>query len=62
MAKLLREDPNAVKHTSVEDRLLLTASTKQLSEFALKYADDNRVFADELVLNRKPQDPNDSNR
>jgi len=53
MEKLLKEDPNAVKHTSIEDRFILTASTKELQAFVLKYADDNRVFTDEIVLGRK---------
>ena len=53
MAELLKEDPNAVKHMSIEDRLILTASTKELQAFVLKYADDNRVFTDEVVLNRR---------
>jgi hypothetical protein len=53
MEELLKEDPNAVKHTSIEDRLILTASTKELQAFVLEYADDNRVFTDEVVLNRR---------
>ena len=53
MEKLLKEDPNAVQHTLVEDRLVLTASTKELQAFVLKYADDKRLFADETVLERK---------
>lgn len=59
MEELLKEYPDAVKHTSVEDRLVLTASTKELQTFVLKYADDNRVFTGEIVLNRKKsKDPN----
>ena len=62
MEKLLKEDPNAVKYELVNDRLILTASTKELQAFVLKYADDSRVFTDEIVLNRKKtQDPNDPN-
>jgi len=53
MAELLKEDPNAVKHTSIEDRIILTASTEELQAFVLKYADDSRVFTDEVVLNRR---------
>ncbi len=53
MAKLFKEDPNAVKHMSIEDRLILTASTEELQAFVLKYADDSRVFPDEIVLNRR---------
>jgi hypothetical protein len=69
MQKLLKEDPNAVKHEIVDDRLILTASTKELQAFVLKYADDSRVFTNEINLGRKKakalqksreQDPNDS--
>jgi len=51
--QLLWQDPNAVKHTSIEGRVILTASTKELQAFVLKHADDNRVFTDEVVLNRR---------
>ncbi len=51
--QLLWEDPNAVKHTSIEGRIILTASTKELQAFVLKHADDNRVFTNEVVLNRR---------
>jgi hypothetical protein len=53
MEELLKENPGAVKHISVEDRLVLTASTKELQAFVLKYADDDRVFTGEIVLDRK---------
>ncbi len=53
MEELLKEDPNAVKHTSIEGRVVLTASTKELQAFVLKHADDNRVFTNEVVLNRR---------
>ncbi len=53
MEELLKKDPNAVKHMSIEDRLILTASTKELQAFVLEYADDNRLFTDEIVLNRR---------
>lgn len=53
MEEMLKENPDAVKHTLVEDRLVLTASTKELQAFVLKYADDERVFPTEAVLTRK---------
>jgi len=60
MEKLLKEDPNAVKHEVIGDRFILTASTKELQAFVLKYADDNRVFTGEIVLSRKKtKNPND---
>jgi hypothetical protein len=53
MKKLLKEEPNAVKHTFIEDRLILTAPTKELQNFVLKYAYDKRLFKDDIVLGRK---------
>ncbi|MHC4325815.1 MAG: hypothetical protein ACYSUX_16215 [Planctomycetota bacterium] len=53
MEELLKENPGAVEHTSVGDRLVLTGSTKELQAFVLKYADDERVFKDEVILSRK---------
>lgn len=52
--ELLSEDPNAViKHTLLDDKPILTASTKELQAFILKYADDSRVFTEAIVLGRK---------
>jgi hypothetical protein len=75
LKKLLKDDPNVVEHTLIEeDRLLLTASTEKLQAFVLKYADDSRVFTEESILNRektktpqesvkqKPNEPNDPNK
>jgi hypothetical protein len=53
MKDLLKENPNAVKHTSVGDRLVITGSTKELQEFVLKYANDENLFTDEIILSRK---------
>ena len=65
MEKLLKEDPNAIKYELADDKLILTASTKELQAFALKYADDSRLFSDEIVYNRKkpksPQEPAEPN-
>jgi len=51
--ELLTENPDIVKHASVGDRLVLTAPTKELQAFILKYADNERVFTDEVTLVRK---------
>ncbi len=53
MKKLIEEDPDAIEHVAVEGRLILTASTKELQAFVLKYADSDEVFTDEIVLERK---------
>lgn len=53
MEKFLKEQPNALKHELVEDRIVLTASTDELQKFVLKYADDKRIFPEEAVLTRK---------
>jgi hypothetical protein len=51
--ELLEQDPDAIKHALIDDRLVLTASTKELQAFVLKYADGDRLFTDEIVLGRK---------
>ncbi len=53
MEKFLKEQPNALKHELVEDKIVLTASTDELQKFVLKYADDKRIFPAEAVLTRK---------
>lgn len=53
MEELLKESPSAAKHTLVGDRLVLTGWTKELQAFVLKYADDKRVFTDQVTLSRK---------
>lgn len=61
--ELLEEYPNAVKHELVEDRVILTASTRELQAFVLKYADDSKVFPAKVALTRKKPkehpEPND---
>ncbi len=53
MGKFLKEQPKAIKHELVDDRIVLTASTDALQKFVLKYADDKRIFPAEAVLVRK---------
>jgi len=58
LKKLLKENPNSIEHTSIEDKFVLTASTEELQAFVVKYADDSRVFTAEVVLARKkPKSP-----
>ncbi len=55
-AKLLEAEPTAVKHErALEDRRVLTASTKELQTFVLKHAGDDRFFADAMTLTRKSE-------
>jgi hypothetical protein len=53
MKKLLEDDPNAVKFEELKDSIVLTSKTKQLQEFVIKYADDKRLFSEEISLKRK---------
>ncbi len=55
MKELLEGRPSPIAFESVEDRPVLTASTKDLQAFVSKYADDDRVFANEIILERRPQ-------
>lgn len=52
---LLESRPTPIAYESADDRTILTASTKDLQAFVSKYAGDDRVFADEIILQRKPQ-------
>jgi hypothetical protein len=51
--KLLESEPKAVNHEMVEDRPVLTASTRELQAFVAKYADDERLFSEEVTLTKK---------
>ena len=57
MKDLLKEEPNAIKHTFVGDRLVLTAATKELRAFVLEYADDKRLFTGDVALVREQTEP-----
>ena len=51
--KLLEAEPKAVPHDVIDDHAVLTASTAELQKFMAQYADDERLFPNELVLARK---------
>ncbi len=51
--KLVEAEPGAVDFTLVEDRPILTASTKELQAFVLKHAADDRLFSGEIALTRR---------
>ena len=53
LQQLLDTEPNAVPSVEADDRIILTASTPMLQTFVTKYADDERVFADEVILERR---------
>ena len=53
MEEFLQEHPDAIEHILVEDRIVLTASTKELQAFILKYADDEKLFPGDITLERK---------
>ena len=53
MKKLLQENPDSIGYTTIEDRIVLTGTTKQLQSFILKYIDDERLFPGDIELVRK---------
>jgi hypothetical protein len=53
--KLLDAEPKAVKYDTIDDRSVLTASTQELQAFLAKYADDERLFPNEITLKRANQ-------
>ena len=66
LKELLKKEPNAIKHEEVDDRIVLTASTKELQAFVLKYSNSDKVklFGNEndkgntLLQRVKQQDAN----
>lgn len=62
MQEMLENDPNLIKHEIVQDRLVLTASTKELQEFMKAHASDEGLFGEPSELKRVQfKDPNDPN-
>ena len=53
LQELLKENPDAVEHASIDGRTVLTGSTKELQTFILKYADNEKVFPEQVTLSRK---------
>lgn len=52
VAEMLKDDPNLLKHEELDDLLVLTASTEQLQEFMIKYANAEGVFGDASDMRR----------
>ena len=52
LEKLLEQDPDAIRHEKVKDRLVLTASTAELQAFLTRHHATEDAFADPLELTR----------
>ena len=62
MKEMLENDPNLIKYEIVQDRLVLTAPTKELQEFMKAHANDEGLFGEPSEWKRvQPKDPNDPN-
>lgn len=57
LEKLIEKDPAAVKHEKTEDRIVLTASPKELQEFIKKNAATEDFFDKLMELKRKETKP-----
>lgn len=53
VSEMLNEDPNLLKHEVVDDGIVLTASTEQLQEFVIEYANEEGVFGDPEEFTRR---------
>ena len=57
--EMLENDPDLIKHEIVQDRLVLTASTKELQKFMKAHANDEGLFGEPSKMKRvQPKDPN----
>jgi len=62
MKEMLENDPNLIKYEIVQDRLVLTAPTKELREFMKAHANDEGLFGEPSEWKRvQPKDPDDAN-
>lgn len=53
VSEMLKDDPNLLQHELIaDDSIVLTASTEQLQEFMLEYANTEDVFGDTIELTR----------
>jgi|WetSurMetagenome_2_1015567.scaffolds.fasta_scaffold508604_1 hypothetical protein len=51
--ELIKAHPDAIQFKKIEGTIVLTSSTKELQVFILKYANDENLFPDEIILKRK---------
>jgi hypothetical protein len=57
--EMLENDPNLIKHEIVQERPVLTASTKELQKFMKAHANDEGLFGEPSKMKRvQPKDPN----
>ena len=50
MEELLENGKIRIRHVRVDDNIILTASTKELQEFFIKYSEDEDAFIDPIIL------------
>jgi hypothetical protein len=55
VGKYLEENPEAVAHDEVDDRLVLTAETKELQAFLLEHADNEDAWGESSDMKRKDE-------
>lgn len=53
LAKLLKEEPNALQHHREDDRFVITAETAALQKFVLKHLGDGELFGDKSRMVRR---------
>lgn len=57
LQEMLKDKPDLIKHEVLEDRIVLTASPKDLQKFTIEHAKDEGLFAEPTELERvEPKD------
>jgi hypothetical protein len=54
LAKILKENPEALAHDREDERIVLTADTPALQKFLLQHVEGDALFAEPGVLVKKP--------
>lgn len=52
VSRILKDDPELLKHELIDDDMVLTAPTEQLQKFVVEYADVEDVFGDATDMTR----------
>jgi hypothetical protein len=57
LKEILEDRPKVLKHEVLEDRIVLTASTREMQKFMLQHAEDEDLFSEATTLERvRPKD------
>lgn len=61
LEKYLKQNPKALAHHREDDRIVLTAETRDLQKFVLKHLGTNELFKESGLMERRPGETSSTN-